>query len=162
MSENYNRLLNVALAAVIKDNKILLIKRVKPPYNGFWSLPGGKVEFGEHPEEAAVREVKEETDLDCRHTTVRGIASEIVHNDDKKVAHFLMYICQLEPLHTNIKEMNEGKLRWFYVDELDNIKMIPSDRQMFKEFVLKQNQVNFHKVKVIEEGDSYKMVEFGK
>ncbi len=50
----------------IESKGIVLIKRKNPPYG--WALPGGFVDYGESSEEAAVREAKEETDLDVRLT----------------------------------------------------------------------------------------------
>ena len=51
---------------VVLDNKILLLKRVKPSTDGlgFWELPGGGLEHGETPDQALIRELKEETGLD--------------------------------------------------------------------------------------------------
>jgi len=57
----------IGVAAIIVDKKkILMIKRAKTKelHPGHWGLPGGKVEEGETPEEAVVREAKEETNLD--------------------------------------------------------------------------------------------------
>lgn len=48
----------------IKGDEILLVKRAFDPGKGEWSLPGGFIELGETPEEAAKRELKEETNLD--------------------------------------------------------------------------------------------------
>ena len=48
---------------VLRNNKILLVKRKKPPFENRWALPGGFVEYGEKTEEAVVREVFEETGL---------------------------------------------------------------------------------------------------
>ncbi len=48
----------------IESKGIVLIKRKNPPYG--WALPGGFVDYGESLEEAAVREAKEETDLDVK------------------------------------------------------------------------------------------------
>jgi 8-oxo-dGTP diphosphatase len=45
------------------NDGLVLIKRSKPPYQGLWSFPGGRVEFGETLQEAAKREVLEETGL---------------------------------------------------------------------------------------------------
>jgi len=55
----------LGVAAVIwnKDGEVLLIRRRKAPRKGEWSLPGGKVEFGESLVEAVMREVLEETGL---------------------------------------------------------------------------------------------------
>jgi 8-oxo-dGTP diphosphatase len=54
----------LAVSAVIfRDSKVLLLRRAKSPGNGFWSLPGGRVEFGESLATALAREVDEETGL---------------------------------------------------------------------------------------------------
>ncbi|MGC9310495.1 MAG: NUDIX hydrolase [Candidatus Aenigmatarchaeota archaeon] len=57
------RPLAVAIAALINENKILLIKRLKGDYAGFLGLPGGKVEKDEHVSEAAKREILEEAGI---------------------------------------------------------------------------------------------------
>lgn len=44
-----------------RGDDVLLIRRGRPPRQGEWSIPGGKVEFGERAEDAALRELKEET-----------------------------------------------------------------------------------------------------
>jgi len=49
--------------AILKDGKILLIKRKNEPFKGIWALPGGFVEYGEKVENAVVREIFEETGL---------------------------------------------------------------------------------------------------
>jgi 8-oxo-dGTP diphosphatase len=48
------------------DDAVLLIRRRWPPYRGRWGLPGGFIAYGETPEDAAVREVREETGLEIR------------------------------------------------------------------------------------------------
>jgi len=54
----------LAVSAVIfRDGKVLLLKRAKSPGHGFWSLPGGRVEFGESLHTALTREVDEEAGL---------------------------------------------------------------------------------------------------
>ncbi|MFA7209102.1 MAG: NUDIX hydrolase [Parcubacteria group bacterium] len=47
-------------AVIIKDDRILFIKRGANPFKGFWALPGGYVEWDESTEESVIREVKEE------------------------------------------------------------------------------------------------------
>ena len=51
---------------VFRGDDVLLIKRGKPPYEGQWSLPGGKIEYGETAAEAASRELAEDTGTTAR------------------------------------------------------------------------------------------------
>lgn len=53
-------------AVVVEDGRILLVCRGRPPQAGRWSVPGGRVEPGETPQEAVVRELVEETGLAAR------------------------------------------------------------------------------------------------
>ena len=54
----------LAVSAVIfRDGKVLLVRRARSPGKGFYSLPGGRVEFGESLHQALAREVDEETSL---------------------------------------------------------------------------------------------------
>jgi 8-oxo-dGTP diphosphatase len=50
-------------AAIFRGDKILLVRRARSPAKGFYSLPGGRVEFGEALQVALLREVDEETAL---------------------------------------------------------------------------------------------------
>ncbi|WP_027553755.1 NUDIX hydrolase [Bradyrhizobium sp. Cp5.3] len=51
-------------AAIFRDGKVLLTRRARSPAKGFYSLPGGRVEFGESLHQALKREVDEETGLE--------------------------------------------------------------------------------------------------
>jgi 8-oxo-dGTP diphosphatase len=62
-----NRLIKPAVGAVVfKGSDVLLIKRGRPPLKGHWSIPGGKIEYGEPMEEAVCREVREETGVEIK------------------------------------------------------------------------------------------------
>lgn len=50
-------------AAIFRDGKVLLVRRARSPAKGFYSLPGGRVEFGRSLHQALTREVDEETGL---------------------------------------------------------------------------------------------------
>src|SRR3989344_5384762 len=57
----------LVVAGIIKyKGKLLLIKRGINPGKGRWALPGGYVDFGEHPSKAVIREVKEECNVDAK------------------------------------------------------------------------------------------------
>lgn len=49
------------IAVVVMDGRVLLVRRANPPDAGRWGFPGGKIEFGETIDQAAIRELAEET-----------------------------------------------------------------------------------------------------
>ena len=69
----------IAAYALIRDDidRVLLCRLSKqvPQWVGFWTLPGGGIEFGEHPEAAMVREVREETGFIVESTGLAGVDS---------------------------------------------------------------------------------------
>ena len=64
-------------AAILRGARLLLVKRRRPPEAGCWSLPGGKVEFGERVEDAVVREIGEEIGVRIALQRLIGIVETI-------------------------------------------------------------------------------------
>lgn len=62
-------------AVILKNEEVLLIKRGVEPNKGFWGTPGGYVEWDESAEDAATREVKEETGLNVQNLKLVGVKS---------------------------------------------------------------------------------------
>jgi 8-oxo-dGTP diphosphatase len=60
-------------ALVIRNGKVLLVRRSVEPFKGYWDIPGGFCEADEHPAAAARREVREETGLDVELTGLLGL-----------------------------------------------------------------------------------------
>ncbi len=61
----FNNPKGTATAVIIKDGRLLFLRRVEDPFRGMLDLPGGYMNHGELPEEALKREVKEELGVDC-------------------------------------------------------------------------------------------------
>ncbi|MFQ5970750.1 MAG: NUDIX hydrolase [Alphaproteobacteria bacterium] len=70
---------------VLKDDAVLLIRRGKPPRLGEWSLPGGAQRLGETVEEAALREVREETGISLALMGLIDVVDSISHDDEGRV-----------------------------------------------------------------------------
>ncbi|MFH0713306.1 MAG: NUDIX domain-containing protein [Candidatus Micrarchaeota archaeon] len=138
---NRQKIMEGVLCVVTCGSEILLIKRAKPPYVGLYSLPGGKIEFAEHPSKAALREVKEETGLDCKFEKLLGVLSEVLTNEKNEKKHFLMYVCELTALSRNFVQCDEGELRWVKESEWQAFKphVIQSDWQIVKELLFEKH-----------------------
>ena len=76
-----------ASACIFRGTAVLLVQRCKQPFAGAWSLPGGRIEPGERAEDAALREVAEETGLPCVIGGFAGINEVILRDDGGAVTH---------------------------------------------------------------------------
>ena len=72
-------------ALILKNNKILLVKRKNHPDKGKWSIPGGAVRVGESLKEAIAREVKEECGIDVGEGKIAAIIDKIYFTTEGKV-----------------------------------------------------------------------------
>ncbi|MEZ5758473.1 MAG: NUDIX hydrolase [Emcibacteraceae bacterium] len=70
---------------VFKDDKVLLIKRNKPPKSSEWSIPGGAQQLGERLKETAMREVFEETSISIKNITLVDAVDYIKRDHDKNI-----------------------------------------------------------------------------
>lgn len=122
-------------AIVIKDGTVLLIKRGNPPNQGTWAIPGGMVELGETLQEAAEREIREETGLTIRAKTPVYVFDFI----DKDPAGRLRFHYVIVDL---VAEFVDGELRaaddaadarWFSAAELDELDLSANTRKLLKE-----------------------------
>jgi len=69
-------LVAVDVIIVRPDGSLVLVRRGKEPFKGYWALPGGFVEYGETVEEAAIREAREETGLEVKLKGLIGVYSK--------------------------------------------------------------------------------------
>jgi ADP-ribose pyrophosphatase YjhB (NUDIX family) len=71
----------------IKDGRVLLIRRGKPPREGGWSLPGGRQRLGETVRETALRELREETGVEAVVTALLDVVDSITRDDDGAIVY---------------------------------------------------------------------------
>jgi mutator protein MutT len=160
-----NKVFNTAIGAIVNDkNELLMLKRRKEPFVGIWALPGGSIEFGETTEEALERELKEETGIDVKFKALKGLVQEILHEgvSGRKLGHYILWVCELTPLHFNTRQSREGPLRWFPIKNLKRYKkeIAPSDFLMVQKFFIKKtSKIKVYKVKMFKTGKTYKIKE---
>ncbi|MBN1244191.1 NUDIX hydrolase [Candidatus Bathyarchaeota archaeon] len=123
-----------------QPDKILLIKRRTVPFNGYWALPGGRVDPGETVEQTIVREVKEETGLDVAivhkigEYHEQGVQGEVEY--DYYPACFLVKTLSRE-IRKQESEIEEIKL--FSLDEVPTTLAF-EHAQMIRDFVAWQEK----------------------
>ena len=108
--------LTVDIVIFLDGDKIVLIKRANPPFEGLYALPGGFVEYGEKVEDAAVREAKEETGLAVKLQDIIGIYSELGRDPRGHVAS-IVYLAEVVGGHLNASTDAEEAIK-FRFDEI--------------------------------------------
>ena len=118
----------VACALVDVDNRVLIAKRPEgKAMAGLWEFPGGKLENGERPEEALVRELKEELDIETKVDCLAPLSFASYGYDD---FHLLMplYICRRFWGQPRGKEGQE--IKWVRANQLRSFDMPPADEPL--------------------------------
>lgn len=111
------------VAAIVQDgNKIFATQRGYGEFKGGWEFPGGKMELGEKPQEALIRELREELDMDVH----VGELFETVEYDYPNF-HLTMhcFLCTLKSKSYVLKEHEAAK--WLTREKLDTVAWLPAD-----------------------------------
>lgn len=119
----------VAAAALIdEDNRVLLCKRPQgKSLAGLWEFPGGKVENGETPEAALVRELREELTIKVCETCLSPFTFAS-HTYEK--FHLLMPLFLLRKWEGEIEAMEHPEIEWVRANRLNRYPMPPADLPM--------------------------------
>ena len=120
-----NLMVVASIALIDCNDQILIAKRPDRKHlSGFWEFPGGKVEKGESPENALIREVKEELNININN---KCIAPLTFSEFDYQKFHLLLllYVCRRwegEPM-----SMEKNEIKWVKANTLRQYKMPPAD-----------------------------------
>jgi 8-oxo-dGTP diphosphatase len=114
-----------AVALVDADGRVLLAQRpAGKKMAGLWEFPGGKIEQGESPEQALVRELKEELGIDTSASCLAPLTFASHRYDD---FHLMMplYVCRVWQGHVTAQEGQ--KFAWVYPKDFDQYPLPPAD-----------------------------------
>jgi 8-oxo-dGTP diphosphatase len=116
------KIIEVVAAIIKKEDKIFITRRADGDFADMWEFPGGKIEKLESREEALIREIKEELELD-----IDALKFLTTIDYDYPNFHLTMhcYICEISGGKLNLNAHNDAK--WITLDELDNQKWVPAD-----------------------------------
>lgn len=109
---------------LIREGKVLLIRRGKEPLRGRWVVPGGTVELGETLEDALVREMREETGLEVVPARVLTVFDRIQRESGRVLNHYVIvdYLCRYVAGETRAGSDAEA-VAWAGPEELDSYQM---------------------------------------
>ncbi len=101
---------------VLDGGKLLLVERAEEPFRGYWDIPGGFLDSGEHPGIGAKRELREETGLEIELTGLLGFFMDVYGEEALPT----LNICYLARLAggTARAGSDAASLRWFPLDAL--------------------------------------------
>lgn len=114
--------IEVVAAIIIRDGKVFATQRGYGEWKDWWEFPGGKIEAGECPQEALVREIREELDAEIE-------VGELIETVewDYSAFHLTMhcFVCSLvsESMHLNEHEASA----WLTRETLHSVKWLPAD-----------------------------------
>ena len=112
--------------AVWRDGKVLLIQRGHDPWQGAWSLPGGRVERGETLVEAVARELTEETGLVLGSPRLVETLDAIDRAEDGTVrGHFVIIVFTADAEGTPLAATDAADFAWFTLDDIDGVPTTP-------------------------------------
>ena len=116
------KIVKVVAAIIIHENKIFATQRGYGEFKDGWEFPGGKIEPGETPQEALVREIKEELDIEIE---VKDFLETVEYDYPEFHLSMDCFFCVIRSGELVLKEHEAAK--WLTVETLDSVDWLPAD-----------------------------------
>ncbi len=113
----------VVAAIIIHENKIFATQRGYGEFKDGWEFPGGKIEPGETPQEALVREIKEELDIKVE---VKDFLETVEYDYPKFHLSMDCFFCTIRSGELVLKEHEAAK--WLTAETLESVEWLPADK----------------------------------
>ena len=125
MNDQFMKKIEVVAAIIRKGDKIFATQRGYGDWKDWWEFPGGKIEPGESPQQALVREIREELDAEI------SIDKYLTTVDWDYPAFHLALHCFICSLLSDALHLNEHEsARWLGADDLHTVNWLPADDQL--------------------------------
>ena len=113
----------VVAAIIIHENKIFATQRGYGEFKDGWEFPGGKIEPGETPQEALVREIKEELDIEIE---VKDFLETVEYDYPEFHLSMDCFFCTIKSGELVLKEHEAAK--WLTAERLESVEWLPADK----------------------------------
>ncbi|MBO5998867.1 MAG: (deoxy)nucleoside triphosphate pyrophosphohydrolase [Lachnospiraceae bacterium] len=117
------RTIHVAAAVICDGDRYFATQRGYGDWKDYWEFPGGKIEPGETPEEALVREIREELETEI---DIAGRLAEVEYDYPEFHLSMVCYIARIREGQPVLKEHEAA--RWLKKEELDEVGWLPADK----------------------------------
>ena len=117
--------IEVVAAIICHEGTVLATQRGYGDFAGGWEFPGGKIEPGETPEEALVREIAEELDATIG---VDSLLTVVDYDYDTFHLHMHCFLAHIEAGHPHLLEHSAA--RWLGAATIDSVNWLPADIQV--------------------------------
>ena len=114
--------IRVVAAIIIDDGKVFATQRGYGEFKDGWEFPGGKIDAGETPEEALIREIKEELDTEI---VVKELLDTVEYDYPKFHLSMDCFICKIKSGELVLKEHEASK--WLTKETLNSVEWLPAD-----------------------------------
>lgn len=132
-----NKVIRVVAAIIVDDGKVFATQRGYGDFKGGWEFPGGKIDAGETPEEALIREIKEELDTKIQ---VLELLDTIEYDYPNFHLSMDCFICKIESGNLVLKEHKNST--WLTKDTLYSVDWLAADESLIPriEDYIKENR----------------------
>lgn len=119
--------IRVVAAIIVENDKIFATQRGYGEFKGGWEFPGGKIEEGETPQQALVREIREELDTEIK---VGELVDRVEYDYPQFHLSMDCFLCKIKSGKLVLKEHEDSK--WLKRDELGSVEWLPADEGLVK------------------------------
>lgn len=154
----FNNPKGTATAVVLRDNKLLLLKRNTEPFKGMWDLPGGFMNEGETPEKTVKREMKEELGVEADVSFIKTVPGKYFWKDKEFPVISSFYFADIGDQDIKLDKENSA-LDWVRLSEVKTEDVAFDSNQEFVAWLKKEFTFDLNRVKeLVSELDSSAVV----